>query len=240
MYLFSFVNAHHGKDYFVVTSYETPHKGELLASLSIDNVRSESHHHDSGNQFESDNHDFSLEPGIIYGISNNWTLEMHTHNNLSNGALHTESIAFESLIRIMDENNEHTHAHSFALPFSIAVLLEYGFGINETPDDMELRLIIGKNLSLFSFIVNLIAQNTIEEHEHFQYGLALGLKPHISNKFGGTLEFDMEFEENSVMHITPSINYSPVDNFDFRIGTSINLNAKNSNFNFRSMIIYKF
>jgi len=238
--LFSFINAHHGKDYFVVTSYDTPHKGELLASLSIDNITGESHHNESENHSDIDKNDFSLEPGIIFGIRNNWTLEMHAHNSISNGVFITESIAFESLIRIIDENSDHTHSNGFALPFSIAMLLEYGIGVNETPDDLEFRFIIGKNLRLFSFVINLIAQNTHEEHEHFQYGLAFGLKSYLSKKIGGTLEFDMKLAENSEIHITPGINYSLMENFDFRSGTSININSENSKLNFRSMIIYSF
>jgi len=238
--LFSFVNAHHGKDYFVTTSYDTPHKGELIAILSIDNVNGDSHHKETENHSASENNNFSLEPGFLYGLSDNWTIELHSHNIMADGVLNTASIALESLVRIIDEKNDHNQSTRLKLPFSLAMLFEFGIGLDETPNDLELRLIVGRDLHLFSFVVNLIAQNTLNDNEHVQYKLALGVNPHLSGNIGGTLEFDMGLDEDSKMNITPGINYSPLKNFDFRLGTSIGLNADNTSLNIRSMIIYKF
>ncbi|MEE9189816.1 MAG: hypothetical protein V3U16_03500 [Candidatus Neomarinimicrobiota bacterium] len=237
IFLCSVVFAHHGKDYFVATSYSTPHKGDFLALLSFDYDSRASHHHESENHLAAENDGFSLEPGFLYGLSDKWSLELHTHNLIADGALHTESFALESLIRIFDEKNDHTH---FSPPFSIAVLLEYGFGFEETPDDLELQLIMGKDLRLFSLVANLIAQKMMENNEQFQYKVALGINPYLPGSISGTLEFDMGFGENSEIYLTPGIRFSPSAKLDFRIGTSINLHADNSDFIMRSMIIYEF
>ncbi len=59
IFLCSFIFAHHGKDYFVTTSYTNPHKGDFLGLFSIDNGSGDSHHHESENQSASENDGFS-------------------------------------------------------------------------------------------------------------------------------------------------------------------------------------
>lgn len=240
IFIYSVVFAHHGKDFFVAASYETPHKGEFLALLSIDYGISESHHHESEDHLADEDNGFSLEPGFLYGLSDKWSLELHTHNQITDGILHTESVAMESLIRILDEKNDHSHFSHFSSPISIAVLLEYGLGLEETPDDLELRLIIGKDLRLFSLVANVIANKMMENNEQFEYQLALGINPKLPGSISGTLELDVGLGENREIHLTPGIRFSPLEKLDFRIGTSINLNDENSDFNVRGMIIYEF
>ena len=70
--------------------------------------------------------------------------------------------------------------------------------------------------------------------------MAFGINPYLAGSIGGTLEFDMGLGDNSEIYLTPGINFSPLANLDFRIGTSINVHAEKSDLNIRSMIIYKF
>ena len=62
---FGTVLAHHGKDYLVTASYKMSHKGDAIFILGTEirsiHSRSHSHGHDQ-------NHEFSFEPGLLFGL----------------------------------------------------------------------------------------------------------------------------------------------------------------------------
>ena len=99
--------AHHGRDFLVTSSYKTPERGDFFAVLSSDYLR---FNHEGVSGYE-------ISPAILYGITDNWSVEFHSHHGIADGTVVLEAVAVESMIRLIGDAHD---GGGDGAPFSLA------------------------------------------------------------------------------------------------------------------------
>lgn len=222
--------AHHGKEFLITSTYKTPGSGSLFALWSSQYANSP---HPEG--------EFEFEPGLLYGLTNRWSLEVHTHHVHSAHHFQTESAALETHIRLFgpDEFQRHDSSHGERNPFSLAVLFEYKKGFGEKHDAFESRVIVGRELQSVSFVANVIGERTLEEGEGVHYRYALGVKKSLSSTIGLGLEFDGGLHRGDGVSVTPGLYGTIAHGLDFRLGPTIGFGGRADEFQLRATILYQ-
>lgn len=229
--------AHHGKEFLVASTCKTPPKGSFFALLSSEYVRS-GHH--SGR--------FEFEPGVLYGMTNWWSVELHSHNGLSEGDFHVESIALETRFRFLGSGDVHVHDdkeafhHEASSPFSLAALLEYEKGLRGLHDAFEGRFIVGRDFRPISLVANIIFQkNSDEEGRRFKFRYAVGVKNSFNETIGMGIELDGGTQHETGVRLTPGIYTTLTKDLDLRVGVSFGLgDTGDEGLSLRGTLLYEF
>ena len=224
--------AHHGKEYLVTATYKTPERGSLFALWSSEYV--DGGHHD-GDELE-------IEPGLLYGLTDRWSIELHTHHAFTSDDLATESVALETRLRLFGPGEIHDDASSpgKSAPFSLGALFEFEKGHGDEHDALGGRVIIGKEMHSFSVVVNLIGEKVVGEDTDVEYLYAIGLRKSLSSAIGVGLEFDGGFQEKDGFSLTPGLYGTITRGFDFRIGPSIGFGDRSDERRLRATFLYQF
>ena len=224
---------HHGKEFLVNSTFKTPAQGKLFALFSSDYSRAG--HHGAGWEFS---------PGLLYGLTDRWSAEFHLHHILVDGDSHMESLGFETRFRILGpgdvhpESGEHHHDEADAPPLSLAALLEYSKGLGAS-DNIEARVIAGRDLGPLSLVVNLIAERRMEAGEHVEFGYAAGVKANLTTFLAAGLEFDSRAGHDRASRLTPGLYASLSHAIDVRFGATINVgDTRNNGPSWRTTLIY--
>lgn len=223
---------HHGKEFLVTSTYKTPDKGKSFLLLSFDYIQA--NHHGRG---------FELEPGVLYSIFDQWSAEIHTHHGLFNREFSFESIGVETQYRFFgagDVQNEDHHQHDNSSPFSMAALLEFTKGVGASPDGLEGRLIIGKDIHSFSLVLNLIGEKIFERETGFEVRYALGMKYNLIPSVAVGIELDERLNHSTHPRMTPGLYGSLFRAIDFRVGASFPISSHSEGFSARTILIYSF
>lgn len=236
--LFSTLRAHHGKDFLVTASCVTPHKGLVCAHLSS-NFYQASEHQPGYSAFS---------PGIIYGITDDWTTEFHSHIIHMAGITNLESFAIETRYRFLSERTENHHHEQTEYPFSLGALFEYEKQIHGTDDEYEGRLIASKAFGPVELVGNLVAANVSYEnharsqvHSDFELRYAFGIRSLLTQGFGATLELANSNSHLQGTQLTAGLNVDITKHIDLNIGTSFGLRHNGAELSeIHSMIMYTF
>ncbi len=224
----STVSAHHGKDFLVTSSYKTPEKGESFLLLSSGYARS-----------GSDGHVLELEPGLSYGLTNRWSIEFHTHNDLAGGTFRSRAVAMESVYHILGPGeNEGLNQERNRTSFHLAVLTEYERALDISPDNLEGRLIAGLEVKRLTFVVNLVGSGELQKQSRMTRQVMFGVKYDFPAPISIGAEYDGEIERSSNTHFTPGIYLSLSHSADLRLGTTIPTGIQNESVAFRTTFIY--
>ncbi|MFQ6673943.1 MAG: hypothetical protein ACE5GH_04055 [Fidelibacterota bacterium] len=238
------VSGHHGKDYLVTSSYRMPHKGELIlilggqfAPVGSQGEGAGHHHHQS----EEEQSPVGFDPGVLFAAAEGWTVEAHAHQGYANGSIHTAALGIESTILILREtrNGNHGRNSRFDAPFSLAVLMEATNALGEFNNDLETRVIIGKEVAGWTFVANLITEKTLSSAGPFRYRYALGLSPWAGTGLHGIFEMDGSFGRGNEFSLIPGIGFSAGKKFDIRIGSRVKIKGVGSAFNVRGILVYE-
>ncbi len=222
--------AHHGKEYLITSTYKTPERGSFFGVWSSSYVKSE---HEEG--------EMVLEPGLLYGLTNRWSLELHTHHGISSDNFRTESIGLETLLRLFGpgEIQHHANFHEKEHPLSLALLFEYEKGLGDEHDAAEGRVIVGREFRSFLVVANLIAGKILEEDEDFHYLYAIGIKKTLSSAFAVGLELDGGFQRGEGFSLTPGLYGAIAQGLDFRLGPTIGFGDRAEEYQLRATILFE-
>jgi len=222
--------AHHGRDFLVTSSFKTADRGSLFALWSSHYINSS--HHDR---------EYEFEPGLLYGITDRWSLELHTHHGLSSGDFHTESVALETALRLFGpgEVDGNEPVPEGKAPYSLAILFEFEKGVGDEHDRYEGRIIVGKDFDNVSLMANLIGEKALAEGERLQYQFALGLKKNLTPTLGLGVEFDGGIEKEEGYGLTPGIYATIMPGLDLRVGPSIGLGNRPEDFKLRGTLLFE-
>ncbi|GEM_PF-2330148 len=224
--------AQHGKDFLVASSCTTPHKGLVCAHLSTKYYRADDH----------EAQHYEISPGIIYGITNDWTTEFHSHLRNTDGVTNLEALAIETRYRFFSEHSEgHPHEEK-GYPFSFAGLFEYEKRFHGMEDSFEGRLMIGKELGPIELVGNLIAAKSLDHaHHEFELRYAFGLRTSVMQSLGATFELVNGDSHLEGTQLTTGINIDITKRIDFKIGTSFNIMHGGTKLSaVQSMLMYTF
>jgi hypothetical protein len=226
--------AHHGKEFIVNASFKTPGKGKLFALFSADHGNRE---HQSGG--------ITFSPGLLYGLTERWSTEVHLHSTLAERTLHTEAVGIETRMQILgaehhqQERDDHNHLENKP-GFSLATSLEYSRRIDGSENSLEARFIAGTDLGPLSVVLNMITERNLNDGEGWRLLYAAGLKLNVTATVGAGLEFSSGMEhDREHAQLTPGIYTAFSDAIDFRLGISLALGRGiSNNSGWRATLIY--
>ncbi|MFQ5798027.1 MAG: hypothetical protein ACE5H0_04940 [Bacteroidota bacterium] len=224
--------AHHGKEYLITSTYKTPERGSFFFLWSSQ--------YTSSRNYERE---FEFEPGLLYGLTNRWSLEVHTHHALSTLDFEMESIALETRVRLFGPDDSHGEefedSHRGRDPFSVAVLLEYEKGFGEELDALEGRVIVGRQFRSISLVANVIGERNLEEGEKVHYRYTIGVKKNLSSAFGFGLELDGGLHKGNGFSLTPGLYGVITSGFDYRLGPSFGFGGRSEEFELRATLLFE-
>lgn len=225
------MQAHHGKDYLNTATCVTPHAGSLCAHLSA--------------QYFGEDHGMEayqlFSPGIIYGITNDLGVELHSHFTRTAAHSHIEALALETRYSFFAEHSEHHHADESPNPFSLAASVEFEQGMEEHPNILESRLIFGKELGIIALVGNVIVLKEFEEGQHTQIRFAVGMRTNFTQTIGLSVELLNGNHHSNGSQLGLSCSVSPMKKIDLQFG--MNITAMNNETNISSlqaMMMYSF
>ena len=209
----------HMRDYILNQSYYTSKKGELELELYNDLNMPNKDTDDTWNS----KHQVELEFGVtdhlqlsVYEVAA-WDREKDWHQ---------EEWKLEGKYRFLEAGE---------LPVDIALYAEYANpnGHNDvSSDEMELKLILGKNIGDWNVTGNFITEREINQHEDWQFEYTLGahypVKPnlHLGLELKGTLGNSDEFGPNADNHelqLMPVVGFSPTPKTKILFGPAFGL-----------------
>lgn len=220
----SSAHAHHGKDFFTTASLQLPRQSQWFGILSSDYVRSPV--------------SVSLEPGILYGITNYWSIETHAHLEEFNVSPSLASIGLEQRFMLWD-NTKAGKDESKEFPIAIGVLLEFEKGLGHHHDGVELR-------GLFTYVekdiaasVNLIGVKEFHA-EPLTAGYAIGVRRNVLEFLAIGLEARGRFDDVEKTILTPNVFLEFSHALNLLVGSSISLAPQSENPLLRATVLYGF
>ncbi len=219
--------AHHGKNYFVTGSFETPRAGSWHALFAAD----------FRNRFGTQA--YEIEPGVLYGITDRLDVELHAHGVSDDGAFHAEAIAVESRFSLFGQSSgsdreikeEHTRR-------GMALLLEFEKGLSNQPDAYEARAIFGTERGDCQLAGNLIWQQAFDEERSHGIRYALGVKRTLSASLDIGVELDGAFDRLSAARFTPGMFVSAGEQLDLKVGASLRMGSLSDDPIIRLALVY--
>lgn len=227
-FLGSHLIAHHGKDYFISKSYHTPIEGTWAALLSADYLRMSSHRE---HKFRG----FGIEPGILYGLSNRWSLELHSHIEKMGGeSWHYESTGIEQRLQITRWDGSEDRQ----LPIDVAAALEFEKSSSDDQADVLQAAMIFSNDGLeHNITANVLLRKELRSSASTEFRYALGGKREISEYMGMAIEFNGTIGNEVLQQITPAIYFQTESGLRMRLGMSLGVNGNRRDYVLRSSLV---
>lgn len=218
--------SHHGKEFLLTASSRTPERGEWFGILSSDFQRLNSH--------------ISLEPGILYGISDRWSAEIHAHVGELNESPHFASIGFEQRFFLWN-GQRGGGIGSNALPVDIGLLVEYEKGLgHDSHDAIEFRGLISHINTNFGASLNLIAARSLEAGSELEYRYAVGVRSAVTGRLSAGLEMIGNLQELTESSVTPGLYLQMSHAVQLRVGSSIDLSPRAEGLTMRASLVFEF
>ncbi len=226
--------AHHGKDYFISKSFHVPLQGEWVGLFSADYVRTGSHLNETIRSYE-------FEPGILYGITNRWSIELHSHIDKEIGGKWVyESTGLEQRFQITQPSEEES-----AIPIDIAGALEFEKGNGEHGvDNIQGGLIFSRDgiSGLYNLTVNFLLRKELRSGSDLEFRYAVGAKKDFSFNVGAGIELNGTLTKSGELaqQITPGIYFNTDFGMRVKLGASIGLGESRGDYAIRTSIVYDF
>ncbi len=226
--------AHHGKDYFISKSYHVPLQGEWVGLFSADYLRMGSHLDQTVRALE-------FEPGILYGITNRWSIELHSHIDKEIGGEWVyESTGLEQRFQITQASEEES-----AIPIDIAGALEFEKG-NGTHgvNNIQGGLIFSRDdiTHLYNLTVNVLLRKELRSGSDLEFRYAVGAKKDFSFNVGAGIELNGALTKSGeiAQQITPGIYFNTDFGMRIKLGASVGLGDSHGDYAVRTSIVYDF
>jgi hypothetical protein len=216
------VNAHHGKDFFATASLQLPHQGQWFGILSSDYMRNPA--------------SLSLEPGVLYGVMNYWSVEAHAHLDDFNTEPHFSSIGLEQRFSLWD-NTKVKNDTASGLPIALGILVEFEKGIGHHHDGVELRGLFTYMGEHLSASVNLIGVKELHE-EPPSFGYALGLRHTLMEFLAIGIETRGTFDGLDKSVITPNVFIEVSHSLNLLVGSSLSFSPQSQNPVLQATLLY--
>lgn len=217
--------AHHGKDFFTVASSRLPHRNQWFTVLSVDYTKSLSA--------------FSLEPGLLYGVTQYWSAEAHVHLEQSSHSLGLESIGIEQRFLLWDWA-EIGAAATQRTRTALGLLFEVEKGlIHHAEDEIELRGILSHTRGDFELSLNLIGQQTLRRHHSLDLAYAAGLRLRILGILSSGIEVRGNLRKVGETIVTPGIFAEISPQLNVHLGSSIDLKPGGNGTVVRASLLYE-
>ena len=221
--------AHHGKDYFISKSYHTPNEGTWAALFSADYLRLNSHR-------EDELRGFGIEPGILYGLSNRWSLEIHSHiEKMAGENWHYESTGIEQRFQITRWDGSEDRQ----LPIGVAAALEFEkSSAHEGADVLQAGMILSNDGVAHNITANVLLRKELRRSASTEFRYALGAKTEISEFMGMAIEFNGTIGNEVLQQITPAIYLQTESGLRMRLGMSFGINGNRRDYALRSSLVF--
>jgi hypothetical protein len=197
-------SAHHGKDFFLVETYEVPHPRTVYAIADAAWARTGS----------ADA--LALEPGLLGGVVDRVALEVHAHFfREPGGTLRYEAVAPAIHLQLSPPEA----LQGFAL--GVSGEYEIAGGGSDEGNRLEARAIVERSLPSFKAAVNLIGSRL--EGEDPVWGYAMGFRREFSPKIAAGIEAQGEFQEDSAHQILLGCYVEPTERYTIKAGAGSEL-----------------
>jgi len=197
------VNAHHGKDFLLATTAHLPKAGEVFVISRQDYIDE-----DEGSEWE-------LEPSLLFGVTDWFTFELHSHIEKENGSSFVyEATAPELSFRFTPR----------ASAFSLGASIEYEFARkSEDDDEIAASLISGyeKDGRIFAFNITYERETGSSEDE---WGYAGGARFEVAPGSSLGLEVEGSFEEDKTGEVLLGYYADFSDKLSLNIGVGTGFN----------------
>lgn len=213
-------HAHHGKDYIEIEGYASPEKGEYLLFSLVD-------YHVPQREI-SDLTYWRIVPGILYGVTDRLGFEAHSHiSKTGGGDFKYDASAIEARFRIGEEN---------VWPVNLAGSIEYELSASDEADEIELRLILGRNFGMVNATFNYWGNQGLSKKEPLvsNYGIGGNRSLFIFQKM--SLELVGTLFNGNEHYIIPSFYLPVTERISIKAGLAIGISRISEDFSFRSAL----
>ncbi len=210
--------AHHGRDFLLVQTSETPHGGEFYFIPSASYI-------DEGEEEE-----IEVEPTLLFALTNRFSVEVHAHIAKEG----SESFEYESTSPAL-----HYRLNSEESLFGLSLSFEYEIAhLDDHEDRAELRLAISQAGDLWLFGANLIASEDQGGGAEVEWGYAAGLRRLFGEDWALGLEVQGSFEEDE-HEILLGLYSEPSERFTFNIGVGVGVGSDGFESALRSALVFR-
>lgn len=210
--------AHHGKDFLLATTAHLPKAGETFVISRQDYID------------EAEGSEWELEPSLLFGVTDWFTFELHSHIEKENGSSFVyEATAPELSFRFTPRDSA----------FSLGASIEYEFARkSEGDDEIAASLISGyeKDGRIFAFDITYERETGSSEDE---WGYAAGARFEIAAGSSLGLEVSGSFEEDKTGEVLLGYYADFNDSLSLNIGVGTGFN-EGADVTARTAIIWQF
>jgi hypothetical protein len=158
-------SAHHGLDFLLVQTAHLPEKGAGYVVTRFDAI-------------SSDEDEVEFEPAILYGATDRFAVELHSHYEKPDG----EPSRYESIAPAV-----HFRVTPMRQPFTVGISAEYEIANASDDDDVvSVAGIVGYEMAMFNVVGNLIYEKPTGSSG--EWGYAAGIRHTFGEKHGLGLE----------------------------------------------------
>jgi hypothetical protein len=219
-------SAHHGKDFLLTATDDMPLKGHIYALLSVDDTI----------EREGGRRGVEITPGILFALSNRFSLEPHVHiareedgNAYKYGATAVEARYAAGFIG----KSEWRWGGS----------LEYEHPRGEEHDNLQGRLLLVRNFSRRLVAFNLVVDRDIEAGGRTPFSLIAGAMQPLSPTDNLGLEVELPFPAADGVEILPGIYHlfgGPTGRTSLKIGVGLFVSRDTTSGTFHTAFIQRF
>ena len=219
-------DAHHSREYILLTSFQTGAKGSFLLGLSYDSATKDEYY------------SWETTPAILYSLTNKIMFETHTHFKKEKDIdLIWEAGTFGTQMVLTNPNS---HFLDIGLCFSFETPTSKSRDVLSGENSFGLRLILSKEIyNDINICSNIVFTQVLENKKEHYFDFIIGTKkPIISDKLEFGLEMSGSFEENISINNMFGIYYSPKENIIIKIGAGPGLTGKADDSLFSIQMLY--
>jgi len=210
--------AHHGRDFLLVQTSETPHGGEFYFIPSASYI-------DGGEEEE-----IEVEPTLLYALTSRFSVEVHAHIAKEG----SEAFEYESTSPAL-----HYRLTSAESLFGVSLSFEYEIAhLDEHEDRAEVRLAVSQAGDLWLFGANLIASEHQGGGAEVEWGYATGVRRSFGDDWALGLEGQGSFEHDE-HEILLGLYSEPSEHLTFNVGAGVGVGSDGLDFSLRSALVFR-
>ncbi len=249
--------AHHGKTFLIVETYELPHPREAYFFSTLDFVR-----HRAGRTL-------AASPALLLGISPRFAVELHGHAQrsrssveASHGDEHGEHEGeesgqalrrFSSVGHGQAEGNTPFRYESTALAlryqltpsasralWRLALTTEFESAhLDDGHNRWEGRLVIAHPHGKSDFTFNLIGEREQGSEEGVEFGYAVGFRPDVTRRWGWGVEAQGQFKSHSSHEVLLGIYGDVSERLNVKVGAGTGLGPDRARLTLRVGVVLR-
>jgi len=201
--------AHHGKEFLVTASSRPPDRGDLFLI--------------GASEYQKSSAELTFEPGLLYGITDIWSAELHTHIAEPFGNATLEAIGLEQRFHLYGDREDNGN-YASALPLDLGILFEVEHGMtSETPDAMEFRWMISHTSASSAFAFNLTANRPLSAAGETIFSYAVGARQVLTSMLSVSLEMDGTLHGPRRNALTPGVLFTITHGLTLQFGSSFSV-----------------